>query len=267
LKTLTQNFIAVSAVVLSSCSAESAHLDTGLHHQIGLQGSHHRYGENAAKQLFSASRTGNMIGVYYNAEFRPESMPYAFAAEGRAAMSNMIRYKSKVFGNAKKQRNRDLELRLTAAYLFPSESQWTVAGYSGIGAKYFFTIPNDQYPTTKGKYQYYKRSEYNYIPLGIRFEGELSNEKICVVHLEYDHLIKAQQKNRVGIYSNKQKQPHGYGARAGADFVIPSDKYDLSYVIGVFARYWDMKDSKADKGFYQPKNSNQEYGIKLGLSF
>jgi hypothetical protein len=209
---------------------------------------------------------GQLFGAYYVAELQPENTSFWFSVEGRVAFGYKVNYQSNGTGNAKDQKHRAFEGRLLGSYCIYIENQLDIEGYTGLGIRYLTTLP-DKRPSTTGHYNYFRRSEYDYIPVGVRVVKVLSNDVRFIGHLEYDLFLRGQQKSNIRNVTVKDKQPHGYGARIGMDFQIPSSEYDVSYTLGIFSRYWNIKDSIITNGGYEPKNSTQEYGVRLGLLF
>jgi hypothetical protein len=275
LKIATHKTIVMLLSLLIASISNASYLEPGLHQHAGLEGYYYRYNEKSAFTNSFLMRTkGQMFGVYYAAEFQPENKPFYFSAEGRIAWGYKINYSSNGTGDLKNDENNSFEGRLLGSYCIPLESQSHAEGYIGLGIRSLYN-PANKNPTTTGAYSYFRRSTYNYIPIGLRIVGVLSNDVKCIGHLEYDWIIRANQKSYLYHIMLQHKQRRGYGVRTGIDFHIPSSQYNLSYTLGIFARYWNMKKSDTitlvaptvQIDTWEPKNSTQEYGIRLGLLF
>ncbi len=77
-----------------------------------------------------------------------------------------------------------------------------------------------------------------------------------------------------GFRDIENRQKEGYGLRGSITF---AKKYSrMAFEFGPFVRYWDIKESEADKLFFngrfigfafEPKNTSTEVGIKVGVKF
>jgi len=256
----------LSVCLSISAIASASSLEPGLRHHWGLEGYYYRYNETVNNSFFMRAK-GQLFGAYYAAEFQPENTSFRFSAEGRVAFGYKVHYKSNGTGERKDEKHTTLEARLLGSYYMPLENQWGLEGYTGIGIRYLITPP-DNIPTTTGHYSYLRRSKYDYIPIGIRALKELCNGIKWIGYLEYDWFLKGKQTSYLNRnLTIRNRQSHGYGARTGIDFHIPSSTSNVTYTLGMFARYWDIKDSSINQGYYEPKNNTQEYGIRLGLLF
>jgi hypothetical protein len=265
LKSLIQNSIIILATSLIPLISHAAQAEAGLCHHAGIEGAYYRYDETV-KGKFLMRDKGQLIGLHYAAEFQPESQSFRFSGEARVSIGHKVKYTSKSTGSSKNRDIESYELRLLGYLRNPVGDDLTLEGYSGLGTRHFITL-KDKGTTTTGHHSYYRRSEYNYIPIGVSAVIDLSNDVKCRAHLEYDHIFSAMQRSHVNGVLMKHKQPHGYGSRVGMEFHIPSTEYDISYTAGIFARYWSLKDSVVIRNLYEPKNSTQEYGVRLGIIF
>jgi hypothetical protein len=256
----------LSTFVFASACANAEYLEQGLHHNLGLEGYHHTYRETVDGNFFMQLK-GPMFGIYYNLAFQPKTTCFRFAIESRAAWGS-VNYNSRSTGRHKNGFQPAFEGRLLGSYI-TIFSLWVMENYIGFGARYLVNHPSNRLTTT-GHSDYLRKSQYNYIPIGLRVIKELNNEMQFISYLEYDWFLSGLQKSYVGT-THKHRQSRGYGARIGMDFHIPSCTYCLDYTIGVFARYWNIKDSKKISDgiweYWEPKNNTKELGVRVGLAF
>jgi hypothetical protein len=208
------------------------------------------------------SHKGQLYGFFYDYALQPEDTEFRFGLEGEAAFGSHLHYHSKNTGDAKNVRYRVLEGRALTAYATPFCNQWILEGYLGLGIRY---LSNTSGISTSGHYGYLRISQYNYVPIGIRVINERDNAAKWIASLEYDWFLSGLQKSYLYRMTLKNRQTRGYGARASLDFHIPSCSCD--YIIGIFARYWKVQDSKPDQGWLEPKNNTKELGVRVGMEF
>lgn len=140
--------------------------------------------------------------------------------------------------------------------------------YIGFGIR---RLENDSegMRSTTGHYGYNRVSKYYYLPIGLGIDL-ISNDKINIkTKLEYDHLIAGRQTSDLtylGGQKIKNDQHDGNGYRFSLQFSVPVDK-SISVFIEPFYEYWDIDDSDTYLGYYEPKNTTEEFGMKVGIGF
>lgn len=257
-----------SLAISSAVFANQAHRTPGWFADFGLEGYRYNY-EETVKDQFLMSDKGPMYGIYYGFGYQPECMDLRFAVEGRNAWSRSIHYTSARTGSYDNANYKVLELRLLAFYPWHLDGGWTLEGYSGIAGR---SLINDDYGTrtNTGAIGYYRSSNYVYLPVGLRVIKEIDDMQL-VTHLEYDWFMRGRQYSGVdGGVTNNQNE--GYGFRMGLDLYIPACNQSFDYMVGAFLRYWDIEDSEEvqgifRRGWYEPKNTTTEVGIRVGLVF
>ena len=125
--------------------------------------------------------------------------------------------------------------------------------YSGIGYRSLFDSWGNKVTSTNHD-TYDRRSQYVYVPLGMKFNnGFLSNTMV-----QFNFLLRGLQTSYFGTISGYQDtsklQKSGWGVR--------SEK-KISDNLQLFISYWDIKESEFNRGFYEPQNTTFETGVKL----
>jgi len=260
IKSIILMFIAIPGVLNASS------IESGSYHNFGIEGYYYQYRETVDNS-FLMKDTGPVFGAYYDFVYRPTDTHFKFALETRAAYAPNTHYHSADTGDSKHDRYWVVEARPLGAYAINLENQWITEGYSGIGLRYL-TNPANKRLTTTGHSSYLRKSRYSYVPIGVRIIKELQNKIQWVGYLEYDWFLSGLQRSYItDPFTAHNHQSHGYGARVGIDLHIPASEFN--YTIGVFVRYWHIKDSELDDRFggFEPDNTTQEVGIRLGLVF
>jgi hypothetical protein len=124
--------------------------------------------------------------------------------------------------------------------------------YLGLGYRYLYDYLGDAGP---GGYD--RKQEYLYLPVGYILNNPDSSFK-----LQYNHLIMGQNHSDA---SNNGSQPA----------ISPKNNkgwgLDLSYLPSknskweIFGKYWNIADSKVDKGYLEPQNYTYEIGVKYAF--
>jgi hypothetical protein len=112
-----------------------------------------------------------------------------------------------------------------------------------------------------------RKSQYSYIPLGIRMIANIDNTNIFIApYLEYDFLWKASHSTKYLYYGNiTVKQRKGFGSKMGIKC-----KYGKLELTPYF-NYWNIKDSdryvnkSTNFWMYEPKNITKEIGLKISI--
>ena len=149
-------------------------------------------------------------------------------------------------------------------------------GYFGFGYRYWKDI-SEGLDTDLGGFTllgYNKYLHYCYIPVGADLVYQNSPYYTIESNLEYDYLVNGWQVDKLGVlpgYDTIIFNPRsGNGLRASLRLNLYF-KYCTAFVEG-FYRYWNIAKSntKTDPtdptvGLNEPKNSTQEFGLRLGV--
>jgi len=131
--------------------------------------------------------------------------------------------------------------------------------YSGIGYRF---LQDDSSFDPSG---YLRKSNYLYIPLGLKIERGQKNGWSLGGNLEIDLLIYGQQYSKIEEYRIRNHQEAGAGFRAAIDIVKIGEK--SNFKIQPFIKYWNIAESKEKSGFYEPENKTVQAGIQLIWAF
>lgn len=153
---------------------------------------------------------------------------------------------------------------------------YNLSPYFGLGYRYLFS--DIRGVTSTGDLGYRRKSQYAYLPVGVTYRFKLESNARLSTTLEYNHLIKGQQKsyvtdvtNLVGDQTNDQHK--GYGIKG-------SMYYEKNnWLFGPWFHYWNINQSDSTSAtltllgvpyaatFWEPKNKTTEIGLKLGIRF
>jgi hypothetical protein len=160
------------------------------------------------------------------------------------------------------------ELRGTVGRDF-DQGTYSLSPYLGLGYRYLF---NDiRGSSSTGAVGYRRASQYTYAPVGATHRLKLESDARLTTTLEYDFLIKGQQKTYladtgiVGLNDVVNEQPTGYGLRGSMHY----EKDNWSF--GPWFQYWNIDQSDtASAGIasgFEPENETTEIGLRLGFRF
>jgi hypothetical protein len=160
-------------------------------------------------------------------------------------------------------------------------SNLTLSPYTGVGYRYKWDDESD----IKGKDNIagYKRiNKLWYVPLGMIFKYDLTDQWHVQGMAEYDFMIEGKQytyiKNRAPS-PIMNKQTKGFGLRA--ELLVGRQFEKVSLSVGPYINYWKIEKSKKtfsiieyepnkfanDPTMYEPKNSTTELGLKFNVQF
>lgn len=249
--------------------ANVRYLEPGCYHAFGLEAYHLKYRETIYHNLFFMSFKGQMYGGFYHFIFQPENTGLRFRLDGSATYGSHLHYHSLRTGDSKDVPFRIFEGRVLIGHAAAFGNQWILEEYFGLGIR-FLGNDTSKLTSTTGHHGFYRSLRYYYVPIGIRIIQELENDAKWITSLEYDWFLSGLVRNNMRMttgMTTKQRQSRGYGARIGIDLHIPSSTDCLNYTVGVFVRYWDIQKSTVDRGWYEPKNTTKELGVRIGIIF
>jgi hypothetical protein len=166
------------------------------------------------------------------------------------------------------------ELRGLLGWEYDWIGGWQIGPYTGVGLRYL---------NNGGKampYGYDRESKYLYIPVGVTFHKDFRRGWRLGFNMEYDALVKGRQTSHlenldpeVGAVNNAQR--NGTGWRGSCK--IEKDLPRLKLSVEPFYRYWNVKSSVFEPiisageptgwWLYEPDNTTEEIGIKIGVGF
>jgi hypothetical protein len=148
---------------------------------------------------------------------------------------------------------------------FYPDSMVRVTPYFGFGHRYIRNEGANRL-TSFGVPFYDRISNYYYLPLGMDVLYQPTSLYGIEGNLEYDHLLIGKQMSELGAlgYTDlSHTQKHGSGVRASLKLIRNFKTHDL-FVEG-FWRYWKIEDSEELGFYYEPNNTTDEVGLRLGL--
>jgi hypothetical protein len=244
--------------------------------EIGLTVSKYKYEESDFMSLKAVK-----VGVDYSVTF-PFNGSWFVRGDARYA-NGKTDYESNGTGSSQDNPDWYAEWRLTVGHEFVFGSH-TLAPYLGYG--YRFLLSDLRGTSSSGAVGYRRESQYNYLPVGLRYSIAFGSASHLVTTLEYDRLIDGRQKTllsdtegysgwiTVGDVTNKQR--HGYGVRFSSMFQTHG------WSFGPYATYWKIRESEiasnestheAYPGYViirywiEPENTTKEAGVKVSYMF
>jgi len=167
---------------------------------------------------------------------------------------------------------------------------WALSPYTGVGARHLSNGTSG----IKG----YRTDNYLYLPFGAAVRTEIASRHVLSVNVEYDRLVRGWQKTRDSAFGGGEvdatptapaftidgftdtafDQHGGWALRASAKYQLtPHWSLEPYYI------HWSVEDSPANAetvtftvnnvaahehlGFYEPHNTTNEVGVRLGLRF
>ncbi len=131
--------------------------------------------------------------------------------------------------------------------------------YSGIGYRF---LQDDSSFDPAG---YLRKSNYLYIPLGLKIERGYKNGLSLGGSVEIDLLVYGQQYSKIDNLRIRNHQDAGVGVRAAVDIVNRGK--NSNFKIQPFIKYWNFNDSEDKHGYYEPDNKTVQIGIQFVWSF
>lgn len=146
---------------------------------------------------------------------------------------------------------------------------YLLSTFAGLGYR---RLDNDLRDLGSGGYR--RSSQYLYLPIGITHRFMLNSNSRISTTVEYDYLLRAEQKSYLSDVSpayaalfgdpvNKQK--NGYGARLNIAYE------QKRWSTGLFFNYWKIDDSEINYygawSLMEPRNETKEIGIQLKYRF
>jgi hypothetical protein len=114
----------------------------------------------------------------------------------------------------------------------------------------------------------YKREQtYYYLPLGADFKISMGSGWKLAFNTELDILLRGENKSHLGGADGtlKFRQNSGYGLRASVK--VEKNLQSVGVFAEPFYRYWNISESNVNRGYIEPKNKTNEFGLRAGFSF
>lgn len=231
--------------------------------EIGVQTYWYKYEEKVNGSFFMSNKGGkygaSLTGILSLKD------DYFVVADARYATGD-IEYKSASGVGDVSDNMHEIRLLVgkEAAY-----DNYILSSFAGLGYR---RLDNDLRDLGSGGYR--RTSQYLYLPIGLIHRFMLDGDSRISTTLEYDYLLKAEQKSYLSDVSpayatlygdpvNKQKD--GYGARLSVAY---EKKY---WSAGLFFNYWKIDDSEINYygvwSVMEPRNSTKEIGVSLKYRF
>ncbi|MGR0279410.1 hypothetical protein ACUM5Y_10175 [Marinomonas dokdonensis] len=130
--------------------------------------------------------------------------------------------------------------------------------------------------SSTGHYGYERKQIYYYVPIGIEFKNRLNSSDWRVNgRAEYDNFFYGRNTSYLGTISGysdvELEQNYGHGYRFSLEFEKPLSAQGGAIVVNPFYRHWNIEKSQVTYnsrgGWYEPKNTSDEYGVAVFLSF
>ncbi len=218
---------------------------------------------------------GTLYGIGGTYTYRPWADPNNLTSEGRYMlrlegrfMSGEVDYDGALWNGAPyRMRGIDdklLEFRVLGGRDFVDANNLATL-YFGLGYRY---LRDDSSEDPSG---YLRESNYFYIPAGLQYTHNLSEEWALTPGVEFDFLFLGRQISHLGdgIHDIKNSQPFGYGLRG--DLRLQKRFREFGLALNPFVTYWDV--NKSDEvvrdgwAFFEPHNWSIEYGLRLIVAF
>ena len=164
-----------------------------------------------------------------------------------------------------------LETRIVVGRDFDIQSRY-ITPYFGFGYRY---VENDtgNMQSSTGYWGYFRSSNYYYSPLGVSAQVFVGDVWELNVTAEYDIFWHGLQKSggHGAPFSFKNDQNSGFGVR-GSVRLLRKLSDDVRLIIEPYFKLWDIKKSEEDcladgECAFEPDNTTQELGFKVGLNF
>jgi hypothetical protein len=161
--------------------------------------------------------------------------------------------------------------------IFYNQEDLQIEGNLGLGYRYL----KDNLQSI-GAGGYLRKSRYIYVPFEAIFKYKISESFGITLKTEFDWLLSGEQySGKIAGYSDStdvsHRQEQGYGLRASLK--LSSLVHNMEFFVEPFWRYWHIQNSESEYQYvqiggdwyqqltYEPFNTTQEYGVKIGIGF
>lgn len=132
--------------------------------------------------------------------------------------------------------------------------------FTGYGYRYL----NDDMEgriTSTGLFAYERESTYQYVPIGVKFNGFVGELDVLTVGEQESHLETIDQFAPHVV----NKQNSGVALKVSYNFVHEIKGFTIQAT--PFLRWWKVQSSKEDDGFIEPRNTSLEVGGQIAVKF
>lgn len=227
--------------------------------EAGVQAYMYQYHETVNSAPFMNNK-GNKIGVE-TAYTHTMKDDWFLRGEGRFT-HGAVDYSGSGSQSGNLDQTWEARIVLGRDYIF---NDFSLAPYAGYGYRYLYNDARGLSST--GASGYRRKSEYNYIPLGVTNRVGLTDQSRLATNIEYDHFIRGRQQTLLGdvapgmeTLDNEQNKAE-FAAR-GSVLVETAD-----WSFGPWFNYWYIADSKTSCNSFvcglEPRNKTTEFGLKV----
>lgn len=256
---------AFSAIALCMSTAALAE-DNNDSFRLGVEGFYDRYREVVDDSTFVKTHTfyGSLTGGY------TANIDDLFAAIDVRASYGEATYSGS--GNASGIPEWEYDLRLRGG----TNIVWgmgTFSPYAGLGLRDYIQEGKGKESDTGAGF-YDRRIAQLYLPIGVTYTRPIEEDWFVAPNIEYDPLLVGSVNSRLqnipGYYNIYNVQHSGWGMRGELMFgqKAAANSNEISWEVGPFVRYWDIKDSKVSTDpvgnqYLEPANTRVQAGAAL----
>ncbi len=236
--------------------------------QIGPEISYIKYSESS----LNVKETAVMYGIgasyaYHNGVMLKGEIGYSYG---------YVDYKGS--GEIENIEDTLLEMRVLTGYDFSINTASVITPYIGFGYRQLSDNGGGKISST-GPYGYDRKTQYYYIPVGIRTYNNTGNGWSWGITAEFDYFCEGKQTSCLsdvdpGYNDIENKQKDGHGFRGSV--MIQKKSETIGYSIEPFIRYWKIDKSEIETLKYngvpigyawEPQNNSTQIGILLTVVF
>ena len=280
IKKITKAFIFASLIACVA-QAESPQKKKDFTHDFtfGLEGFHYQYSEATDREKHFMHDKGWIYGVngayqltYQDVVFIRPEIRWAYGYTNYWSGNSEIRSYSIP--------NELFESRLLMGSPFRAAEQLTISPYTGIGYRYKLDDGRNK-RTTRNLPLAKRINKTWYLPVGVRFQYDFSEQWNLQGMAEYDWFISGRQ---LSYRKGRTPYPLVFKQKKGKGFkgeLLVGRKFEkLAIAVGPYINYWKVADSSVDylnvqgRGGqvhrlprYEPKNVTTEVGLKFNVYF
>jgi|TARA_B110000259_G_C14003597_1_gene397175 hypothetical protein len=160
----------------------------------------------------------------------------------------------------------DWQIEGTWYFGLPFENEtYRITPIAGLGYRYLLNASGHKL-SSSGHSGYDRESRYLYLPVGLNFETQTSQEgTYWELRGEYLFFLWGQQKSYLSDVGASfsditNDQEEGSGIKLSARYYL-----DKNFSIEGYTEFWDIADSKLDVSgnFMEPRNTTRETGVRL----
>ena len=134
---------------------------------------------------------------------------------------------------------------------------WWAAGF---GYRYLKDHMNKD-----AQYGYLRESNYVYMPFTAEYRYNGGTWELDLKG-ELDYLLFGWQNSHMDIVV-RNDQHQGFGVRVSAKIQVNLDGKKTGVFVEPFYRRWEIQDSEPNGGIYEPHNTTDEFGVRVGMTF